>query len=328
MKRKQSSNWTAYYNTAMAAYQAGRGAKPFVKKAMALGRAGKASRRLTAAGNVLTTKYTPAASIKFKARKKLSKKSVKFYKKVKEIVQDEIGTCHLVRANTPFDITWNAWVAGATTGQAMNAVTLAPLGGDVTFHNDLQRMFDTIAIPAHRPESWVNICHGTLDLVIGNYQAVETAVTADVDIYECVCIKDVPTSIATNPGNQLRDSMIEMDDQYAGANVFNLSVTALGNTPFQAYTFCKYWKITGKKKVFVAPGDSTHVEYKQTYNDRKIFGEETTKLLAKAGTTKCYVIMANNVDRSQGEITVYVNKRYSYKSPFIKTPQGTNDNTL
>lgn len=311
-----------------AGYQTGKELYTAVKMMSGVGKAlGGKSR--TAAGNVLTTKYTPAAASKFKARKKLSKRKIKFYKKVKEVIQDEIGTVHQLRCNTPFNISWSAWTDIAPNGQGANAITLAPLGGNVEYHNDVRRMFSGLGNPADIPESWVNLQHGIVDIVIGNQQVTNPQI-ADVDVYELVCIKDIPLSVAGNPLQQLTNALIEMDEptNYTGAGVFNLNISELGVTPFQAYTFVKYWKLTGKKKLFLGPGEFSHLEYKQTYNDRKIFGSEAQTLLAKAGTTKCYIVIANSVDRNAGNIDVFVNKRYSYKSDYIKTAAGTSDNTL
>lgn len=287
------------------------------------------NKRLSAAGSVLTTKYTPASSSKFKARKKLSKRKVRFYKKVKEVVQDQLGTIHLCRANPVFAVTWAGWTVGTTNGQGAQAITLGALGGNASYHNDIERMFETIPVAADRPESWLNLGHAILDIVVRVPLLTDPANdVADIDIYEMVCIKDIPVSIAGNPYDQLVDSINEMGGAYpSGVNIFPMNISELGVTPFQAYEFCKYWKMTGKKKLFISPGESAHVEYKNTYNDRKIFGSEADTLLAKAGTTKCYIVICNSVNRGPGAVDFNVNKRYSFKSQFIKTPRGISDNT-
>lgn len=290
----------------------------------------------TAAGNVLTTKYNPAASQKVgtKKRKKVDKK---FKAKVKEALSDDIGTIQCLRQLPVVNLTWGSWLTSINSGQTTNSFSLFTGAGTGPYHNDMLRLFQSFTDVNEREAATLNIKSGIIDVVFINDQLEDGlearfpgSLTTDIDIYECVCIRDVPLSVGATPQDIVSNGMADYTVPYVGSG--SVSSTSLGATPFQSPLFSRHFKIFGKQKIYLSPGDSSHVEYKTSFSNKKVSYKRIESNLALAGITKVYIVVANNTGRNAVDtagfkaLRVYQTKRLTYESEYNMIPQANIDN--
>jgi len=291
----------------------------------------------TAAGNVLTTKYNPAASQRISGKKR-PRVDKKFQDKVKKVISADIGTIQQLKQCDPVGLQWESWVStptGAQKGQTTNSLSLFSGAGTGPFHNDTFRIFQSINTASERETATLNLKSGVIDIVFLNDQAVSETLpgahVCDIDIYEAICIRDVPLSLGVTPHDIVSAGMVDYTTPYTTGTA-QIRSTSLGATPFQAPLFSRHFKMYGKQKLFLAPGDSSHVEYKHSFNNKKVPFKRAEANLALAGITRVYIVVANNVGRQETDFTggrallMYQTKRLTYESEYNMIPQANIDN--
>lgn len=275
----------------------------------------------TAADSVITTKYVAAASKKFKGRKKLSKGKVKFYKKVREVIEGNLGT-QLLSYNYSEIIAWLAHNTGTgLAGQNMIVTVLGGPSADRGTDAALVRVFDEV--PAvERAEATFNLRSGCMDIVFETITNPNTGKIVDCDIYEYVFTKRVPLRDGSlNLNSRMTTKLAEVQPPTnSSLRTFNQVVTTtLGVTPFRFQLFNQEAKLIGKKKLFIGSGESTHLQYKKRYGNKELSYADCTELVAIPGVTYAYVIVPNNTDWTAGSLTYRTTQTYVYNRIGLKT---------
>lgn len=265
-----------------------------------------------------TNRYNQIRSVKVKKRKKFSKSQKKFYKKVKRIVEGDDATQHMLR--NPH-IATGLSLTSALNQQGTWCLSCASFSGTAGTDDDVSKMFTQTFAAAIDEESFLQLKSGRIA-----YQLVNPSgnTTMDIDIYDMICVKDLPISMASgDPVGFFNDCIAEQGTTGVGGT--QLASTTPGVNPYTAGgTYGKYFKIKSHKKLFIPPGDSQDGSFSMKYNKR-INGKEVVgagALLAKRGVSRHLMFVVNGIDWSATTafpLKLYATKKYCYQSSNIKT---------
>lgn len=261
-----------------------------------------------------TNRYSQVRNVKIKKRKRLSKRQRTFYKKVKNVVDADSASLMLIR--NPY-ITAPLNQGNLLNQQGVTGFTLGALGGTAFIDNDVATLFGQSFGATVDEESFLELKSGILKYSMINRDAN----TLDIDIYDMICIKDVPKSlIATFPAIMFGNFVAEI--QPTGmSSATQVTAQTPGVTPYAvAGTFGKYWKIKSHRKVYLPPGDAIDGQYSMKWN-RRINGQDPIQLHSKAGVTRFFLVIVNTINwvASSGGLDMYMTKQYVYQANDQKT---------
>ena len=274
--------------------------------------------------NKTTSRYRATAQKKIKGRKRFTKRQRQFYKKVKNIVDGEDGVKHIIR--TPF-VAGGLQLSFLVNQQQVYGLTIGACRGTAGQDDDLGCMFDASFGATVDEESWITVKGGIVHYTILNENTGTNIL--DIDIYEVMCIKDLPLAQSNTNISDFFKSEVSAQQATGITGGTQLQSTTAGVNPFTVGgTFGKYFKMTRHKKVYLPPGEAMDDSLAMKWN-KKIIGDEVglvTGLLAKKGVTKGLLFFVNNVKWVVGTAgaagLLNYHKKYTYIATGSKTHSG------
>lgn len=207
--------------------------------------------------------------------------------------------------------------ATSLAGQQVGAfILLGGVRGNGTGEADMRNLFDE-AVAQSPDASRLLLNTMVLDLQITTTEATESS--CELDVYEFVCIKDVPNTIFG-----VTASTVTMDSFFTkgltaqptvGAGGTQLATTSLGTTPFDNRFFCQHFKIVKKTKYLL--GLNQYVTYQiRDPKNRVIPGYQRRDLLAMKGFTRGVMLIAKGLVSGGAipttDFAVYSNRHYTF----------------
>lgn len=218
--------------------------------------------------------------------------------------------------------------ASSSAGQQCQAfVLLGGIRGNGTGEADMNFIIED-AVSQSTDASRLLINSKVLDLQITTTEATESS--CELDIYEFVCIKDVPNTIFTS--GAVAD--MTMASFYAkglstqpavGGAGTQLTSTAIGVTPFDNKFFCQHFKIVKKTKHLL--GLNQYVTYQIRDPKNHIFsGYQRRDLIARKGITRGVLLIAKGLVAAGAipttDFAVYSNRHYNFTVLQSQTDAG------
>lgn len=241
--------------------------------------------------------------------KRRARKWKRFVRKVRAVQLKDHGKLSMIMDD---------FVSGSSSaGQQCAAfVLLGGVRGNGTGEADLRNLFDE-AISQSPDASRLLLNTAVLDLQITTTEATESS--CELDVYEFVCIKDVPNTIfgvtaSTVTMQSFFDKGLSAQPT-VGAGGTQLATTSVGTTPFDNRFFCQHFKIVKKTKFLL--GLNQYVTYQIRDPKNKVIpGYQRRDLLAMKGFTRGVMLVAKGLVASGAipttDFAVYSNRHYTF----------------
>lgn len=242
--------------------------------------------------------------------KRRHRKWNKFVKKVRAVALKDHGKLTCIRDD---------FVSASSNAgeQCAQFVLLGGIYGAGTGEDDMNTILSQ-AVSQNSDASRILINSKVLDVQITTTEATESS--CELDIYEFVCVKDVPNTIfysgATHDVNMSNFTFRGFTAQPAvGAGGTTININTLGVTPFDNKYFCQHFKIVKKTKYLL--GLNQYITYQIRDPKNHIFaGYQRRDLLAKRGVTRGILIIAKGLVASGAipttDFAVYSNRHYQF----------------
>lgn len=183
--------------------------------------------------------------------------------------------------------------AAAINKQCYASVCLGPLNGITLngrpYMNDLNQVAGTLnnsALAGSYNNAYLSLDNQTIDIYLFNPNPTKVV---DIDIYKVVPRKQIRDT--TSPlHTRLQNAITSVPDtQFLPSSLLNDTV---GVTPFQGPNFCSEFKVLSKKKILLAPGETTTFSYRNNKNYR-LNVDEVTNQTYKPGLTVGWIFVGN-----------------------------------
>lgn len=243
--------------------------------------------------------------------KKRARRIKRFTSRVRSVIQKGQG-----QLTTILDDFYNSSTVVANT-QLFQFVLLGGYNGNAAGENDVNLILDS-AKSTNTDATRLMLNTKVLDLQITTTEATESS--CELDVYEFVCVKDVPNSSVYSavPVD------LSMSTFYArgflaqptvGASGTVLNGNVVGVTPFDNKFFCKHFKIIKKTKYLL--GLNQYITYQiRDPKNKMITGYQRRDLIARKGVTRGVLLIAKGLNAGgeipTTDISVYANRHYLY----------------